>query len=43
MQLPATAHPWTKVELLRRLTHIQRLAKQENYTEIERLLHERYV
>ena len=32
-----------KRELIRRLDHIQHLAKQKNYTEIERLLQERYV
>jgi hypothetical protein len=43
MPLPATASKWYKAELIRRLTHIQRLAQQENYAEIQRLLHERYV
>ena len=32
-----------KKELIKRLTRIERLAKQKNYAEIERLLHENYV
>jgi hypothetical protein len=43
----AALHPTdklrTKNEVIRRLTHIQRLAQQENYAEIQRLLHEHYV
>lgn len=33
----------SKRELIRRLTHIQHLAKQKNYAEIERLLQQGYV
>ncbi len=32
-----------KDELIRRLSHIQKLAKQKNYTEIQKLLQESYV
>jgi hypothetical protein len=32
-----------KKELIKRLTHIERLAKQKNYTEIQKLLQENYV
>jgi len=32
-----------KRELIKRLTHIERLAKQKNYAEIEKLLQEDYV
>ena len=32
-----------KKELIKRLTHIERLAKQKNYAEIEKLLQENYV
>jgi hypothetical protein len=32
-----------KKELIKRLTHIQHLAEEENYAEIERLLQENYV
>lgn len=32
-----------KKELIRRLTHIERLAKQKNYAQIEKLLQENYV
>jgi predicted metal-dependent enzyme (double-stranded beta helix superfamily) len=32
-----------KKELLKRLTHIEHLAKQKNYVEIEKLLKEKYV
>ena len=42
-RLQATSSVWSKAELIRRLTYIQRLAKQEHYAEIDRLLHERYV
>jgi len=33
----------TKKDIIRRLDHIQRLAKQKNYAEIERLLQECYI
>jgi hypothetical protein len=32
-----------KKELIKRLTHIEHLAKQKNYAEIEKLLREDYV
>ena len=32
-----------KKELIKRLTHIEHLAKQKNYAEIEKLLQENYV
>ena len=32
-----------KKDLLKRLTHIERLAQQKNYAEIEKLLQENYV
>ncbi|MGD8506367.1 MAG: hypothetical protein PVF15_06850 [Candidatus Bathyarchaeota archaeon] len=32
-----------KNELIRRLEHIQRLAKQKNYSEIEELLEKNYI
>ena len=32
-----------KRELIKRLTYIERLAKQQNYAEIEKLLQENYV
>jgi hypothetical protein len=32
-----------KKEVIKRLTHIERLAKQKNYIEIEKLLQENYV
>ena len=32
-----------KRELIKRLTYIERLAKQKNYAEIEKLLQENYV
>jgi hypothetical protein len=32
-----------KKELIKRLTHIERLAKEKNYAEIEKLLQESYV
>ena len=32
-----------KKELIKRLTHIERLARQKNYAEIEKLLQEKYV
>jgi hypothetical protein len=33
----------TKKELIKRLTHIEHLARQKNYAEIEKLLRENYV
>jgi hypothetical protein len=33
----------TKKELIKRLTRIERLARQKNYAEIEKLLRENYV
>jgi hypothetical protein len=33
----------TKKELIKRLTHIEDLARQKNYAEIEKLLRENYV
>jgi len=35
--------PDIKNEIIRRLDHIQQLAKQKDYAEIERLLEEGYV
>jgi hypothetical protein len=32
-----------KKELIKRLIHIERLARQKNYAEIEKLLQEKYV
>ena len=42
-RLQATSSVWSKAELIRRLTYIQRLAQQEHYAEIDRLLREHYV
>ena len=43
LTLNETNNAKNKRELIKRLTHVERLAKQKNYAEIERLLQENYV